>query len=101
MVNLVLKWVKEQGGVQVMEKRNIEKSGLIYDAIDASGGFYQGNIDKDSRSIMNVTFRLPSEELEKKFVKESEQRQLRRFGRSPRCRRNPGVGVQRRSLRSL
>ncbi|MCG7212887.1 3-phosphoserine/phosphohydroxythreonine transaminase [Paenibacillus mucilaginosus] len=71
MVNLVLKWVKEQGGVEAMEKRNVEKSKLLYDVIDASGGFYSGNIDADSRSIMNVTFRLPSEELEKQFVKES------------------------------
>lgn len=73
MMNLVLKWVKNNGGVAAMEKSNIEKSKLVYDVIDASGGFYYGNIDKDSRSIMNITFRLPSEELEKKFVKESEQ----------------------------
>ncbi|MFE5318674.1 3-phosphoserine/phosphohydroxythreonine transaminase [Paenibacillus sp. NPDC056579] len=73
MMNLVLKWVKNNGGVAAMEKSNIEKSKLVYDVIDASGGFYNGNIDKDSRSIMNITFRLPSEELEKKFVKESEQ----------------------------
>ena len=73
MVNLMLKWVKNNGGVAAMEKSNIEKSKLVYDVIDASGGFYSGNIDPDSRSIMNITFRLPSEELEKKFVKESEQ----------------------------
>lgn len=73
MMNLILKWVKNSGGVAAMEKNNIEKIKLVYDAIDASGGFYNGNIDKDSRSIMNVTFRLPSEELEKQFVKESEQ----------------------------
>jgi phosphoserine aminotransferase len=54
-------------------KQNTEKTKLVYDVIDASGGFYQGNIDPDSRSIMNVTFRLPSEELEKQFVKESQQ----------------------------
>jgi phosphoserine aminotransferase len=73
MVNLVLKWVKQQGGVAVLGKQNTEKTKLVYDVIDASGGFYQGNIDPDSRSIMNVTFRLPSEELEKQFVKESQQ----------------------------
>jgi phosphoserine aminotransferase len=73
MVNLVLKWVKAQGGVVQLEKQNVAKSNLIYDVIDASGGYYTGNIDPDSRSIMNVTFRLPSEELEKKFVKESQQ----------------------------
>ncbi|MCS7462771.1 3-phosphoserine/phosphohydroxythreonine transaminase [Paenibacillus doosanensis] len=73
MVNLVLKWVKNNGGVAAMEKNNIEKSKLVYDVIDASGGFYNGNVDADSRSIMNITFRLPSEELEKQFVKESEK----------------------------
>ncbi|NHN29216.1 3-phosphoserine/phosphohydroxythreonine transaminase [Paenibacillus agricola] len=73
MVNLVLKWVRDQGGVVELEKKNIAKSNLVYDIIDASGGFYSGNIDADSRSIMNITFRLPSEELEKKFVKESQQ----------------------------
>ncbi|MFD0681539.1 MULTISPECIES: 3-phosphoserine/phosphohydroxythreonine transaminase [unclassified Paenibacillus] len=73
MMNLVLKWIKNNGGVAAMEKKSIEKSKLVYDAIDGSGGFYTGNIDADSRSIMNMTFRLPSEELEKKFVKESEQ----------------------------
>ncbi|PZE20345.1 3-phosphoserine/phosphohydroxythreonine transaminase [Paenibacillus xerothermodurans] len=73
MMNLVLKWVKENGGVAAMEQRNMEKSKLIYDVIDTSGGFYEGNIDPDSRSIMNITFRLPSEELEKQFVKESLQ----------------------------
>ena len=48
------------------------KAGLIYDAIDASGGFYRGHARPDSRSRMNVTFRLPSEDLEKRFVKQSE-----------------------------
>ncbi|TDG00503.1 3-phosphoserine/phosphohydroxythreonine transaminase [Paenibacillus piri] len=73
MMNLVLKWIKKNGGAAAMERQSIEKSKLIYDAIDTSGGFYQGNIDPDSRSIMNMTFRLPTEELEKQFVKESEQ----------------------------
>ncbi|MDO3675768.1 3-phosphoserine/phosphohydroxythreonine transaminase [Paenibacillus ehimensis] len=73
VVNLMLKWVKENGGVEEMEKQNVAKTKLLYDVIDASGGFYTGNIAPDSRSIMNVTFRLPSEELEKAFVKESEK----------------------------
>ena len=55
-----------------MEKRNAEKARLIYDAIDGSGGFYTGTVaDKAARSHMNVTFRLPSEELTDKFVKEA------------------------------
>ena len=53
-----------------MHRENEKKAQLIYDAIDASG-FYRGHADHDSRSIMNVTFRLPSEELEKKFTAEA------------------------------
>lgn len=56
-----------------MEKRNREKATYIYDAIDASGGFYRGHAQKDSRSLMNVTFRLPSEELESAFISEAKK----------------------------
>ncbi|SEB95125.1 3-phosphoserine/phosphohydroxythreonine transaminase [Paenibacillus sp. GP183] len=73
MVNLVLKWIKEQGGLTVLEQINRKKTALIYNAIDQSGGFYRGPVDQGSRSMMNITFRLQDEELEKKFVKESEQ----------------------------
>ncbi|WNR43541.1 3-phosphoserine/phosphohydroxythreonine transaminase [Paenibacillus roseipurpureus] len=73
MVNLVLKWIEEQGGLTVIEKNNVEKSGLIYSAIDGSNGFYRGPVDAASRSMMNITFRLQDEELEKKFIKETEQ----------------------------
>ncbi|MFD2613657.1 3-phosphoserine/phosphohydroxythreonine transaminase [Paenibacillus gansuensis] len=72
MVNLVLQWIKGKGGLAGIERQNREKSGLIYQAIDASGGFYNGFAEKDSRSMMNITFRLQNEELEKKFVKASE-----------------------------
>lgn len=68
MVNLVLRWLKANGGLAGAEQRNLEKAALIYDTIDNSGGFYRGHADKDSRSTMNITFRLPSEELEKEFV---------------------------------
>ena len=71
MLGLVMKWVQAQGGVQAIEKRNREKAGLIYDVIDASDGFYRGHAEKDSRSMMNVTFRLPSEELEKRFLEQA------------------------------
>lgn len=71
IVNLVLRWLKEQGGIPAMEAINIKKANLIYDAIDQSGGFYRGHADKDSRSLMNVTFRLPNEELEKAFAAEA------------------------------
>lgn len=66
--NLVLKWLQETiGGLEEMEKVNKEKGALIYDFIDQSD-FYQGTAAMDSRSLMNVTFRLPNEDLEKRFV---------------------------------
>ncbi|MEB1807995.1 MAG: 3-phosphoserine/phosphohydroxythreonine transaminase [Bacillaceae bacterium] len=71
MLAKVLEWVKDQGGVQTVEKRNIEKAKLIYDAIDESNGFYRGHAEKDSRSLMNITFNLPSDELNKKFLAEA------------------------------
>ena len=66
------RWLEGQGGLAAVEKHNAEKAGLIYGAIDASGGFYKGTVaDKAARSHMNVTFLLPSEELTDKFVKEA------------------------------
>lgn len=73
MVSLVLKWIKAKGGVAQMEQYNRDKTKLIYDVIDGSGGFYQGCAQAQSRSVMNITFRLDSEDLEKQFIKESEQ----------------------------
>jgi phosphoserine aminotransferase len=71
VVGLVLKWLLAAGGLEAAARRNEEKAGLLYRAIDESGGFYRGHAQTDSRSLMNVTFRLPSEELEKAFVKQS------------------------------
>jgi phosphoserine aminotransferase len=66
------RWLEKQGGLAAIEKRNAEKAQLIYDAVDSSGGFYAGTVaDKTARSHMNVTFRLPSEELTEKFLKEA------------------------------
>jgi phosphoserine aminotransferase len=68
LVQLVLKWVEETvGGMVEIERRNREKADMLYGFIDESD-FYNGTADRDSRSMMNVTFRLPSEDLEKKFV---------------------------------
>lgn len=72
LMGQVFKWILGQGGLTAMAKHNEAKAKVIYDAIDASKGFYKGVARPDSRSLMNITFRLPSEELEKKFVKESE-----------------------------
>ena len=65
--NLILQWLKDMGGLKKIEEINREKAGLIYDILDNSD-FYRGTVEKNSRSIMNVTFRLPDENLEKKFV---------------------------------
>ncbi|QJC53194.1 3-phosphoserine/phosphohydroxythreonine transaminase [Paenibacillus albicereus] len=73
MVGLVLEWIRDKGGLEGIDRLNREKTGLIYSAIDGSGGFYRGVAESGSRSLMNVTFRLTSEELEKKFIQESEQ----------------------------
>src|SRR5690554_1343759 len=68
LLGKVLGWVERYGGVKAIEKLNDMKASMIYDAIDQSGGFYVGHADKGSRSVMNVTFNLASEELEKKFL---------------------------------
>jgi phosphoserine aminotransferase len=67
---LVLEWLKEQGGVAAIEKRNEDKAARLYRVIDASG-YYRGVAHPEHRSIMNVSFNLPSEELEAKFLKEA------------------------------
>jgi phosphoserine aminotransferase len=71
MVDLVCQWLKAQGGVSAMARRNEEKAKILYDAIDQSDGFYRGHAQKAARSLMNVTFRLPSEALENRFVEEA------------------------------
>ncbi len=71
VVGLVVRWLLDMGGLREIARRNETKAGLLYEAIDASQGFYRGHARTDSRSLMNVTFRLPSEELEKRFVKET------------------------------
>ncbi len=70
-VQLVLKWLEETvGGLDKMEQINREKASLLYRTIDESG-FYIGTAEKESRSVMNVTFRLPAEDLEKQFVQQA------------------------------
>ena len=71
IIGLVAKWLKGLGGLDGMYKINKEKADLLYKCIDESGGFYKGHADKDSRSLMNVTFNLATEELEKKLVAEA------------------------------
>lgn len=70
VMRLVLAWLLEQGGLEAVGRHNEEKAQLLYDAIDATE-FYRPHAAKDSRSLMNVTFRLPSEDLEKQFIAEA------------------------------
>jgi len=71
IINLVCEHIKGHGGLGAMEKKNEEKAQILYDAIDGSDGFYRGHANKEARSLMNVTYRLPSEELEKQFATEA------------------------------
>ncbi len=75
MVNLVLEWIQDKGGLDFFKTFNEKKATLLYDEIDRDE-FYRGAVEENSRSLMNATFRLPSEELEAKFLKEAEQQDL-------------------------
>jgi phosphoserine aminotransferase len=70
IMRLVLAWLLKKGGLEAIEKQNARKSDKLYAEIDRTA-FYTGHAQKDSRSRMNITFRLPSEELEKRFAKEA------------------------------
>ncbi len=70
IIGEVTKWLKKNGGLEAMEKRNQEKAALLYDAIDATD-YYRGHAETDSRSLMNVAFNLPTPELEAKFIAEA------------------------------
>jgi len=71
-VGRVMNWLKKQGGVVEMEKINRRKAALLYDAIDSTD-FYRGHAQKDSRSLMNISFNLPTPELEALFIQEAVQ----------------------------
>jgi len=71
MLGEVLKWVEAKGGIEAIAKLNEAKAQVIYDAIDHSNGFYTGHATLESRSLMNITFRVADEELEKQFLAEA------------------------------
>jgi len=71
LVRNVLLWMKEEGGLSAIEKTNREKGKVLYDTIDQNADFFRAPVDKDSRSLMNVVFRLPTEALEEQFVAEA------------------------------
>ncbi len=64
ILNLTLKWIKKNGGIKAVQKSNEEKAALLYGAIDNSNGFYTGHAQKDSRSLMNVSFNIKDKDAE-------------------------------------
>lgn len=70
ILGLVLEWIEQMGGLDVMQKHNETKANMLYDYLDQSD-FYTATANKEDRSLMNVTFRAPNEELDAKFAKES------------------------------
>ena len=77
MVKLITEWLLgEIGGLEAMHRQNRQKAQRLYEAVDQSSGFYSGHADSNCRSIMNVTFRLPTPELETQFLKQAEERGL-------------------------
>jgi phosphoserine aminotransferase len=75
LVGEVFKWIQSQGGLAAMGEHNATKAKLLYDFIDSSD-FFRGTVQPDSRSLMNVCFRAPTEELENRFVSEATKRGL-------------------------
>ncbi|MEO8649342.1 MAG: 3-phosphoserine/phosphohydroxythreonine transaminase, partial [Acidobacteriota bacterium] len=71
IIDLVCKWLADAGGLEAIQARNIMKARILYDAIDRSDGFYSGHADRNARSLMNVTFRLPTPDLERQFCTEA------------------------------
>ncbi|MCK4957110.1 MAG: 3-phosphoserine/phosphohydroxythreonine transaminase [Candidatus Cloacimonetes bacterium] len=75
VIGEVLKWIENNGGLEGLQKINEEKAAYIYDVIDSSD-FYHGTVVQEDRSFMNIPFRLPSEELEKKFIEEAKAKNM-------------------------
>jgi phosphoserine aminotransferase len=76
VVGKTLEWIKSEGGLDVIQARNEKKAALLYDIFDTYPEFYKGTVVKEDRSLMNVTFRLPSEELEEKFIGEAKKQRM-------------------------
>lgn len=77
IISLVMKWLLHDiGGLEKMHQLNQKKAHLLYDFMDQSAGYYRPHAQKDSRSLMNITWRMRDEELEKKFIKEAKAARL-------------------------
>ena len=72
----VLAWIDQQGGLVAMERRNNQKAEIIYGAVDRMSGFYRAPVEKAARSTMNIVFRLPTEELDDRFVAEAKKQRM-------------------------
>ena len=95
MVGKTLKWIKKGGGLAAMEKINREKGDLLYGVMDKHPGFFRAPVEKDSRSYMNVVFRLPTEELEQQFIAEGKEAGHDRAQGPPLRGRLPRLDLQR------
>lgn len=71
MLNLTMRWIKKQGGIRAIQKMNEEKAALLYNAIYNSSGYYVGHAQKDSRSLMNISFNIKNKDagLEAELIK--------------------------------
>ena len=96
MIKLTCEWVESQGGVQSIQKINEKKAGKLYEIIDSSD-FWHSPVEKESRSIMNVVWRLQSEALEEQFLSQAEKRRLCRLEGTPIRGRHSCEHLQRRS----
>ncbi len=76
MMKQMLDWIEERGGLQGMLKRNAEKAAVVRDAIDQTHGFFKHVGEPQCRSLMNVSFRAPSKELDEMFVVEAENNNM-------------------------
>ncbi len=77
VLKLITEWLlSDVGGLEAMYARNKEKARILYEELDRSGGFYAGHAQPEHRSLMNVTFRLPNDELTTQFISEAKKRDL-------------------------
>jgi phosphoserine aminotransferase len=76
VVKLILEWIQEQGGLKAVEDNNRKKKDAVYNLIDANPDYFRAPVKKDSRSWMNIVFRLPSDEMEQEFISEAKTKGL-------------------------
>ncbi len=77
IVMLISRWLRDEiGGLEEMHARNRDKANLLYEILDEAPAFFRGHAQTDARSLMNVTFRLPSEDLESRFIAEAAEQGL-------------------------